>query len=253
MKAIIIDDELNSAELLKLLIRQNCPQIDSLTLLTDPLEAIEVVRKIHPDLIFLDVEMVGMNGFDVKEALQGHYKVVIFTTAHSQYAIRALRTAAFDYLLKPIEVRELTDAVNRAFQQVCTVEKEESSDNLKERIDRLEQVMFKSGVQRLAVQSTDGYNMISYDDIIRLEAESNYTHVYTQQKKYTVARLLRNFEEQLIPAGFIRVHNSHLVNVKHIRNYQRGDGGYLIMSDKSQVEVSRSRKKEVLRVLLGEE
>ncbi|MCA6363735.1 MAG: response regulator transcription factor [Bacteroidetes bacterium] len=253
MKAIIIDDEVNSAEVLRLLVEQHCPQIDSLILIHDPKEAVEVVRKMQPDLIFLDVEMAGMNGFEVQEAIKGYYKVVIFTTAHSQYAIRALRSAAFDYLLKPIEMCELNDAINRAFHKVNESSKDESENNLKKRVERLELAMLNPGVQRLAVQSTDGYNMISYDDIIRLEAESNYTHVHTLKKKYTVARLLRNFEEQLLQSGFIRVHNSHLVNVKHIQHYQRGDGGYLIMSDKSHVEVSRSRKKEVLRVLLGEE
>jgi two-component system LytT family response regulator len=252
MKAIIIDDEIHSAQLLKILIEQHCPEITSLDVYNNPLEAVEVVKRENPDLIFLDVEMAGMNGFEVKQAISGHFKVVIFITAHSQYAIKALRASALDYLLKPLEINELTEAVSRAIQQISKGNDQGNKD-VSDRLDRLEQAVLKSSVQRLAVQSTDGYNMIAYDDIIRLEAESNYTHVYTLQKKYTVARLLRNFEEQLIQAGFLRVHHSHLVNVKHIRHYQRGDGGYLIMSDKSQVEVSRSRKKEVLRILLGEE
>lgn len=252
MKAIIIDDEINSGQLLKILIDQHCPELSVLDVYSNPHEAVEGVKKHNPDLIFLDVEMAEMNGFEVKNAVNGHYKAVIFITAHSQYAIQALRASAFDYLLKPVEINELTGAVNRAILQIRK-ESKSGSKEVTERLDRLEQAVLKTGVQRLAVQSSDGYNMIAFDEIIRLEAESNYTHVYTLQKKYTVARLLRNFEEQLIPAGFLRVHHSHLVNVKHIRHYQRGDGGYLIMSDKSQVEVSRSRKKEVLKVLLGEE
>ncbi|MCU0432700.1 MAG: LytTR family DNA-binding domain-containing protein [Bacteroidia bacterium] len=253
MKAIIIDDEENSAQLLKILIEQNCPELEVLAVFINPHEAIKAIKSKKPDLVFLDVEMPEMNGFDLLEAIRGNFKAVVFTTAHSQYVIKALRASAFDYLQKPIDVNDLTEMVKRAIQKTGKENKSPQTEEIHHRLERLENAQRKPNVQRLAVQSADGYNMIAFDEIIRLEAESNYTHIYTLNKKYTVARLLRNYEEQLLEAGFIRVHNSHLVNVKHVRHYQRGDGGYLIMSDKSNVEVSRSRKKEVLRILLGEE
>ncbi|MGL5889749.1 MAG: LytR/AlgR family response regulator transcription factor [Bacteroidia bacterium] len=253
MKAIIVDDEVQGAKLLEVMIKKICADITVTSVYNSSIEAVKGIQEKRPDIIFLDVEMPDMNGFQLLEKTKGCFTSVVFTTAHSHYSIQAIRASAFDYLLKPIDVNELKDVTDRLISKYRNNITNEISQSVSERLETLERILLKPELHRLAVQSTDGYAMLDYTTIIRLEAESNYTHIYTLQKKYTVARLLRSFEEQLLAAGFIRVHSAHLVNLRHIEHYQRGDGGYLIMSDKSSVEVSRSRKKELLKILLREE
>lgn len=255
MKAILVDDEPRGLENLRILLADFCPEVNVLATCTDAREGIILIREHRPDLVFLDIEMPHADGFLVLEAIRSVVGHVIFTTAHEQYAIQAIRAAAFDYLLKPVDPDELMRAINRVCinpepGEIVAEPAERVTEN---RLKRLEQLLSKPKVNRLAIQSVEGYVMVDYDEIVRLEAESNYTHIYCVKKKYTAARLLRNFEEQLEESGFIRVHSSHIVNIKHILHYQRGDGGYVVMSDHSQVEVSRSRKKELLRTLLGED
>jgi len=249
MKAILVDDEERSAQNLRLLLSQFCPQLEVLAVCTDARDSIETINALKPDVIFLDVEMPHVNGFSVLSAVRGSFRQVIFTTAHAQYAVQALREQALDYLMKPVDPDELVNAVKRLDAKLPESRLLQSL----ERIEKLEQQLRRSAASHLAVQTVEGYAMVHHDEIIRMEAESNYTHIHCQKKKYTVAKSLGSFEEQLNAAGFLRVHSSYIVNMKHVRHYQRGDGGYLVMSDGASVEVSRSRKKELLRVLLGEE
>jgi two-component system LytT family response regulator len=253
MKAIIVDDEIQGGKLLEVMLKKVCPDINVIAVYSSSIEAGNEICKQQPDILFLDVEMPEMNGFQLLEKSRGCFTSVVFTTAHSHYTIQAIRASAFDYLLKPIDIVELKAVTDRLLNSQQKSKGSEIPQSMAKRLETLERILLKPDIQRLAVQSTDGYAMLDYSSIIRLEAESNYTHIYTVKKKYTVARLLRSFEEQLLDAGFIRVHSAHLVNLNHVENYQRGDGGYVIMSDKSSVEVSRSRKKELLKILLGEE
>ncbi|MFN8711492.1 MAG: LytR/AlgR family response regulator transcription factor [Bacteroidota bacterium] len=253
MKAIIVDDEIQGGKLLEIMLKKVCPDINVIAIYSSSIEAGNEICKQQPDILFLDVEMPEMNGFQLLEKSRGCFTSVVFTTAHSHYTIQAIRASAFDYLLKPIDIGELKAVTDRLLNSQQKSKGSEIPQSMAKRLETLERILLKPDIHRLAVQSTEGYAMLDYNSIIRLEAESNYTHIYTPGKKYTVARLLRNFEEQLLAAGFIRVHSAHLVNLRHIEHYQRGDGGYLIMSDKSSVEVSRSRKKELLKILLGEE
>lgn len=248
MNIIIVDDELRSAENLRNLLNEYCPQLRIVALCDDPRLSIELINKLKPDVLFLDVEMPHANGFNVLSAVRASIRHVIFVTAFSHYAIPALREQALDYLLKPVDPQELMRAINRVY----AVSQDQLEASL-ERIGRLEQQLRRTAIAQLAVQTVEGFALVSHDEIIMLEAESSYTHIHCVKKKYTVAKLLRSFEEQLTTAGFIRTHSSYIVNLKHVRSYQRGDGGYVIMSDGAAVEVSRSRKKELMRVLLGEE
>lgn len=248
MKAILVDDEPRSNENLRILLEDHCPKIKVIAECIDPRESIQKINTLKPDVLFLDVEMPHINGFGVLNEVRSSVRQVIFTTAHGKYAIQALREHALDFLLKPVDPEELVRAIDRLKNSV-------SPDLLLqslERIEKLEQQFRKHHSNHLAIQTGEGYILVNHTEIIRMEAESNYTHVYCQKKKYTVAKLLGYFEEQLT-SGFIRVHSSHLVNLQHIKTYQRGDGGYVVMSDGTAVEVSRSRKKELMRVLLGEE
>jgi two-component system, LytTR family, response regulator len=248
MKAIIIDDEIPSADNLRILISENCPEVNIAAICHDAHEGIAAVRNLRPDLLFLDIEMPFADGFSVLREVGDEKLNVVFTTAFSEYAVRAFRVNACDYLLKPVDPEELRAAVEKAKNLPG------NASGVLSRIEALEQHMQQRGRSRLAVQGVEGYSLIDYDEIIRLEASSNYTHIYCRNgKKHTVAKLLKDFEEQLSGEGFFRTHSSHLVNLSHVTKYLRGDGGYLHLSDGTQIEVSRSRKKEVLKVLLGEE
>ncbi|CAN5906034.1 LytTR family DNA-binding domain-containing protein [soil metagenome] len=246
MKAIIIDDEYSSSESLHLLLKNYCPQVEVTAICNDARESISIIHTHRPDVIFLDVEMPHLDGFAVLKAAHSFIRQVIFTTAHGKYAIRALREQAHDYLVKPFDVEELLAAIERLAVHSFP-------DPQSTRIEKLEMQLRKNSATHLALQTSEGFSMVKHEEIIRLEAESNYTYVYTSLKKYLITRQLGYYEEQLSEAGFIRVHSSHLVNITHIKNYRRGDGGYVVMSDGTNVEVSRSRKKDLLRVLLGEE
>jgi two-component system LytT family response regulator len=248
MKAILIDDEPRSTENLRILLEDYCPQFTEIEQCNDVRECPAKIERIKPDVVFLDVEMPHINGFSLLHSMRASIRHVIFTTAHGKYAIQALRENALDFLLKPVDPDELVHAVEK-------INSKDKSDLLMQslgRIEKLEQQFRKHLSTHLAIQTSEGFIMVNHGEIIRMEAESNYTHVYCQKKKYTVSKLLGHFEEQLTN-GFIRVHSSHLVNLQHIKTYQRGDGGYVVMSDGVSVEVSRSRKKELMRVLLGEE
>jgi two-component system LytT family response regulator len=247
MKAIIVDDEKRSADNLRMLILENCPELEIAAICHDAKDAIEYIRKIKPAIVFLDIQMPFADGFSVVDAVKEISPKVIFTTAFSEYAVKAFRVEACDYLLKPVDPQELKDAVERAKSRVV------ENDGLVKRIESIEKDL-RNRNAKLAVQSVEGYSLVDYTDVIRLEAASNYTHIFCRNgKKHTVARLLREFEEQLGDAGFFRIHSSHLVNLSHVVKYVRGDGGYLFMSDGGQIEVARSRKKDLMRVLLGEE
>jgi two-component system, LytTR family, response regulator len=247
MKAILIDDEPRSAENLRILLEDHCPQLQVSALCTDARNCIATINELKPDVIFLDVEMPHVDGFSVLSAVRSSIRHVIFTTAHEEYAIQAIREQAFDYLLKPVDPDDLV----RAIKRIPDLSAPAALNKSLERIVKLEQLIHRQIARHVAIQTVEGYVVVDHEDIIRMEAESNYTHIFCPKKKFTVAKLLGSFEEQLADVGFVRVHSSHLVNLKHVRSYQRGDGGYLVMSDGIAVEVSRSRKKELMRVLLG--
>jgi two-component system LytT family response regulator len=183
------------------------------------------------------------------EAIREISPHIIFTTAFAEYAVKAFRVNAIDYLLKPIDPEELRAAVQRVKDKPAAMD-----TDFYKRLSALEEKILHTKSSKLAIQGVEGYSLVDHDDVIHLEASSNYTHIYCKNgKKHTVAKLLKDFEEQLTNSGFFRTHSSHLVNLSHVVKYQRGDGGYLFMSDGTQIEVSRSRKKDLLKVLLGEE
>lgn len=248
MKTIIIDDEKRSSDNLRMLIEENCPALNIISICHDARDGIEKVLQLKPALLFLDIEMPFADGFTVMKAVKEVSPQVIFTTAFSEYAVKAFRAEAADYLLKPVDPEELRTAVEKVSKLPA------KEHELSRRLEALENHFVRQRPSKLAIQGVDGYSLLEYSEIIYLSASSNYTHVQCKNgKKHTVAKVLKDFEEQLTGSGFFRVHSSFLVNLNHVVRYQRGDGGYLFMSDGSQIEVSRSRKKELLKVLLGEE
>jgi two-component system LytT family response regulator len=241
IKAFIVDDEPAAISTLRLMIERYIPEITILKTTNRPQEALELIAEFQPDLVFMDIQMPGMTGFDLLRQLSNIDFGIIFTTAFDQYAIEAIRFSALDYLLKPIDAEELKSAVHR-FIERKTAEAKIRADlyqNLLHNI-RTTQAEFK-----LAISSSDGMYFFHPNQIIRLEAESNYTRFYfTDKKPLIVAKTLGEYEEMLVPYGFLRTHRTHLVNRSFVQSFL--PEGVLLMKDNSKVEISRRRKEEVL-------
>lgn len=238
--AVIIDDEPRSREMLQNLINEYCKNIEVVATAGSVSAGIEAIAKYSPDLLFLDIEMNKETGFDLLEQLKEIDFEVIFTTAHENYALKAFKFCAIDYLLKPIDVEELQLAVEK-------VEKKKSSSMFKEKFDLFMHNIKKGNneEQRLAVSTNDGLVFINVSDILRCEASGAYTHLHLKNKnRIVVSKNLKEFEQLLADHNFLRIHNSFIINLKEIKKYVRGDGGYVIMSDDASVDVSK-RKKDV--------
>lgn len=245
IKALIIDDEHKARNILHHYIVNFIPEITELRQAESVDAAIELLKDYDPSIVFLDVEMPHKNGFDFLVQLQNPSFDVIFTTAYNQYAIQAIRFSALDYLLKPVDPDELKAAVQRHRQKTESgQQKKELYDNLVQNIEKKEVKDFK-----IAVPSSEGVYFFMIDDILRLEAESSYTHIYlTNRKPFIASKTLKHFEDMLEEFQFIRTHKSHLVNPRHITRISN-DNEFVLLSDGSKVEVSRRKKDEVLQQL----
>lgn len=244
MKAIIIDDEEDCCEVLHTLITRYCPGVTVVEVCTSPEQGLHVLRTQKIDLVFLDIQMPHLNGFELLEQLRPFHFPVIFTTSYDEYAIRAIRYSALDYLLKPVDKEELRAAVNKAFEQSIPA----VSQQLEILLQRIKRPSNPAG--RIALPTMEGLHIITTDSIISCTSSSNYTILSLKENsKLTVSRTLKEIEEMLEGHSFLRVHHSHLVNLSEIKKYIRGEGGMLIMSDGSSIDVSRSKKELLLKEL----
>ncbi len=206
-------------------------------------EALKAIQRLEPQLVFLDIEMPQMNGFEILERLPEINFHLVFTTSYDQYAIKAIRFSAIDYLLKPIDREELQKAVQKVMKQI----QKPISQQLEILLQKLNH---STAVNKVALPTMEGLQMVNVDSIIRCESDSNYTIICLKDKqKLVVARTLKEIEEMLEDYPFARVHHSYMVNLNEINKYIRGEGGYLVMSDGSQVDVSRSKKESLLKKL----
>lgn len=244
IKSILVDDEVHCLDTLSILLNDHCPEIMVMAKCMSGRKALEVIEKMKPELVFLDIEMPSMTGFEMLEQYVTIPFSVIFTTSYDQYAIKAIRFSALDYLLKPIDPKELVAAVTKIGQQNVPPTYEQFRM-------LMDQILHKdSGFTKIAVPTTEGFELIPAGQLVRCEAYDNYTHLFLKNKTKIVAcRSLKEIEEQLHAfACFQRVHHSFLVNLNEVIRYIRGEGGYLIMSDGSTVIVSRSRKEALLKL-----
>ena len=243
IKAILVDDELHGLETLSILLADYCPEVMVLDKCSSAKKALEVIENTQPDLVFLDIEMPVMNGFELLEQFPEVPFSVVFTTSYDQYAIKAIRFSALDYLLKPVDPKELIAAVHKVNKQKSPP----TNEQLKMLLDQLHHKEGK--FSKIAVPTSEGFELIPADEIIRCEADDNYTHLFLKNKKrVTASRTLKEIEEQFSEfTNFLRVHHSYLVNLNEVVKYVRGDGGYLHMSDGASVNVSRSRKDTLLK------
>lgn len=236
IQAIIIDDEKDAQEVLQMMLAKHCPQVIVIACCSNAAEGIDAIKTHQPNLVFLDVEMPVQNGFDVLNAFTVKNFNVIFTTAYNQFAIKAIKYAAFDYLLKPIDATDLKESINRLQQQ--------PENNTQQQFQQLLQQIQKNNLpQKIALHTIDGLQFVSANEIIRGESLSNYTKIYLQNgQKIMLSKTLKEVEEILEPYNFYRIHNSFVVNLNHITKYIRTEGCYVEMSDGEHIAVARNRK-----------
>jgi two-component system, LytTR family, response regulator len=243
IKAIIIDDESHCRRTLSILLHKFCPQVKVVAECDSAHKGLQAIVEQKPDVVFLDIEMPFMNGFEMLGQLPAIPFDIIFTTGYDEYAIKAFRFSALDYLLKPIDKDELQKAVSK-IKQTSARDMEQQLQILLQKLENK-----PAPLQKIALPTLEGFELISLETIVQCESDGNYTHVFLKNgKKFLVSRSLKEMEELLEGHPFLRVHHSHLVNLNEITRYVRGEGGYLVMSDNSSVNVSRSRKEALLKL-----
>lgn len=245
ISTVIIDDEADGREAIRLAIEKYCPEIAIDGIYADPEEGLRNIQKIKPNLVFLDVQMPHLSGFDILTKLSPISFEVIFVSAHDQYAIKAIRFSALDYLLKPIDVEDLVRAVSKVKQRLennrTPYQLESALHNIRRTANKLE---------RIAVPSANGIDFFQVGDIVFCDAEGSYTKIHlTDGQQHLVSRNLKDFENLLMDSGFCRVHHSSLINLRHVTKYIKGDGGYVILSGGHHVDISRRKKEEFLALL----
>ncbi len=244
ISAIIIDDEAKGRLALREKIAGYCPQIEILAEAADGPDAILKITRYKPQLIFLDIEMPRMNGFEMLNELTEKNFHIIFTTAYDQYAITAIKYAAFDYLLKPIDIEELKTAVAK-IDATANKETKKQAEWLQQNIAHP-----KKHLNKLVIPTLEGLHFYDINDIVYLEANSNYTSIYLLNNlKIVASKTLKDFEELLPPEIFFRTHHSYVINLKFIKRYIKGDGGQIEMQNGAYIDVSRRKKEEFLKTI----
>jgi two-component system, LytTR family, response regulator len=246
MKAIIIDDELSGREVLKNLLEKNCPDVSIVNMLNSIEKGLLSVKADQPDLVFLDIQMPNSSGFDLLNQLERIDFEIIFVTAHDNYAIRAFKYSAVDYLLKPIKVAELIEAVNRAKERI---ENNHKPDNLKFLAEKIHPAKKNFLNNKILLPTLGGYNIAEVAEIAYCQSESNYTRFhFSDGKTIVVSKTLKEFEPILLENSFFRIHRSYIINLNYIAKYNKGKGGEVVMKDGAVLEVSREKKDEFLKL-----
>jgi len=248
IRVILVDDEPQSSKALDIQLRELANDIEVIGIYNDPEKAISDIKKMKPDLVFLDIEMPGMNGFQLLEKLEQFDFEVIFVTAYNEYMLNALHISALDYLLKPVDTEELNSALARFRKRITLqnnrLEKKEQFDLLSETLRD------QSGPKRLAIATAQGITFLKIKEIVRVEALSNYStfHLVNKQK-IMVSRTLKDFEAMLTQQNFFRVNRSCIVNTDYVIKYKNEDGGVLELHDGTEINVGPHRKNELLDIL----
>ena len=248
MKAVIIDDESKARNLLRILLEENCPQIQQIEEAPDLPKGVALINKFHPDIVFLDIEMPCYSGvqildFFTPEAITFQ---IIFTTAYSDYAIKAFELNAIDYLLKPLRDDQLEAAVKKAIDQI-------GKSKVSERLEELRNTLNVRNIRKIGLPISNGVLFVELDNIQLMEADRMYTKVFTKSEgELLVSKPLKFFVDCLkeMPE-FYKPHRSYLINLKHIKQYVNQDGGYIIMDNNKTVSISKDKKDEFFQVMQG--
>ncbi|HMS97683.1 MAG TPA: LytTR family DNA-binding domain-containing protein [Saprospiraceae bacterium] len=245
LTALIIDDEEKGRLVLRQKLADHCPDVVVIGEAEGGENGKSMIESLRPDVVFLDIEMPGINGFEMLNKLNEKNFHLIFTTAYNQYAIKAIKFAAFDYLLKPIDIDELKAAISR----IPNLKSPDVSGQLE--VLTLNSKKNIKNFNKIAIPTLDGFSFFDLNELIHLDADSNYTLLhFTENRKILASRTLKEFEDQLEEERFIRLHNSHLVNVSFITRYIKGEGGQVVLANGKIIDVSRRKKADLMKMLL---
>jgi len=241
LKIIIIDDEFNSIELISSILSDHFPEINIVGKTQSPIEGIKMINQLKPDLVFLDIEMPEASGFDILEAIPERKFETIFITAYDKYAIKAFKYSAIDYILKPIDIEELNDAVKRV------IEKKNSIDIDLNRLNVLLENIKAQHPFKISIPSSKGYEYVNINEIVRIEADGRYSVIYLENTRtITVTKLLSELIDTIDSNFFFRPHKSHYINLNFVKMFVKSEGNYIEMHDGTQVAISRNKKEEFI-------
>lgn len=244
IKAIIIDDEQNCIESLLFDLQKYSKEVNVVETCTSPKQGILSIKKHKPDLVFLDVQMPWMSGFEMLELIDEINFAIIFTTAFDQFAAKAFRISAIDYLLKPIDSSDLKEAISKASEKI---QEKSGTDNIANLLQNIKKAEVN---QRIAVPGREGYEFIEAGKIIYAKAEGSYTHVFLNDKrKLIISKTLSDIEELLPAEHFQRIHHSTLVNLSHVTHLFKTDGGFVVLDNGEKLVVSKSKKESLMERL----
>jgi len=237
LNVVIVDDEPDAVKFIEGIINEYCPNLTVTGTANSARDGISVITQTRPDLVFLDVQMPHGNGFDLLSSFQEKTFDVIFITAYNHYAIQAIKFSAVDYILKPVNISEFIEAVNKVEQKRSSIEyRNLNYSNLLENLRT-------PRPSKLAIPTNDGIEYLNTSEIIRIEADRSYSWFYlTDKRKYLVSRNLKEYQELLQDLDFFRPHNSHLINMIYVKKFIRHEGGYIEMTDGSNVPISRGKR-----------
>jgi len=245
MRAVLIDDELSNLENLQILLEKHCPQLTIQATAQNVSDAIDVIEKYLPHIVFLDIQMGDQTGFDVLKSLPARNFEVIFVTAHDHYGIQAVKFAALDYLLKPVDIQELINAVSKAESKLNAQIQTSQLDFLLQQLKKPE-----TSVSTIALQMQSEIRYIALSEIIRCEADNTYTYFFlVNSEKIIVSKSLKEYADLLRPSGFLRTHQSHLVNPKYVKSWLKEDGGILLLTSGEKIPISKPNKETVKQAL----
>jgi len=239
IRTLIIDDEENIRLRLKDMILENFPQITVVGEADGVESGVKAIESLKPELVLLDIQMDDGNAFDLLKRVKQIPFKVIFATAYEEYALKAIKFSALDYLLKPVSVDDLRIAFIKAEEQIMT--------DLKLQLAALQNNLRSPKNKTIALRTSEKIYLLDVNNIIRCEADRSYTYFFvSEQKKHIVSQPMKEFEDMLSEYGFIRIHKSHLINMSFIESFDKADGGYIILKDKTEIPVSRRKKSELL-------
>ncbi|MFL9484287.1 LytR/AlgR family response regulator transcription factor [Chitinophagaceae bacterium LWZ2-11] len=239
LKAIIVDDEPDSTSLLRLQLERHCPQITAINIFNSSRKALEEIEVLNPDLVFLDIEMPEINGFELLEKLMPFRFAVVFVTAYNQYALKAFRFNALDYLVKPVEVNDLIAVVNKVGQQVRPINMHQ--------LEQMQTLMRGAPITKIAVPSHTGISFIELNDIMYVEANNNYSKLLLKDgNNFILSKTLKDIQDVLEESHFLRIHRQYIVNLNHVKHFNKNEG-ILTMVDKAMLPVARSQKDKLIQ------
>ncbi len=245
IKVVLLDDEKHCTQGLSMQLKSLAPQVEVMAQFNSPILALNFVQSNSFDILFLDVEMPQLNGFDFLKKIGPPSFKVVFTTAYDQFAIKAFKFSAFDYMLKPIDDEELIQVIEK-----WENEQVQSPKHTEFQFDVLMDQVTNQLNKRLVLPTAEGLELLEFSDIVCIDSDSNYSKLhFVNGSSLVVSRTLKEFEELLDARGFLRIHHSHIVNIAKIRKYLKADGGYVEMSNGRKVSISRARKEQVMEVI----